>query len=76
MTTEQTDLRCPMCGSVLQIVEDGMVGVPYATGLRYDPKPVVWKMENRPFAACVGCEFCVEIQPIGIAMPRNAGRAS
>lgn len=52
--------ECPECGAPLEVVDDGQVGVPYmiANGGQEE-----WRLEARPFAACTGCEFCLEIHP-------------
>jgi hypothetical protein len=55
--------RCPLCGGVLTVVRDELVGVQYIPCFsnRYRDDSY-WVMEPRPFVACAGCEFCEEIR--------------
>lgn len=53
-----TQLRCPDCGSLLDIVLDGLVGVPYADNVTH---AIEYRMTPRPFAACTGCDFCLDL---------------
>ena len=66
-TTKRTrpDARCPECGSVLELVRDGLVAVPYSPRTHYVSgvlQPIDWRLEPRPFAACTGCEWCQRIR--------------
>ena len=63
--TPAPDPRCPHCGSALEIVTDGLVSVPYAQRVAtingQAQSAIDWRLVARPFAACTGCEFCLEI---------------
>lgn len=55
-------LRCPMCQSgTLELVVDGLVGVPTVPGNPRRGEQPEMRMVNKPFLACNGCEFCSTI---------------
>lgn len=55
-------MTCPECKhGKLEIVMDGFVGTVYHTGYHVAGTPLPMRMEQRPFAACNACEFCIEI---------------
>jgi len=56
-----TAYACPLCGSALQKVIDGMVGEEYADLNRNSPRAIRMVMRPAPFYACTGCEWCAEI---------------
>lgn len=58
-----TGIPCPQCGGVLELVLDGEVAVPVHPGYHVQGSPLPYRMEQRPFAACSACEFCIEVIP-------------
>lgn len=55
-------LHCPHCHAPLTLVTDGQVGVLMHPGNHVVSRgPLPWTMVNRPFLACSGCEYCVEV---------------
>ena len=66
MTTLYT---CPECGSPMELVLDGLVGEPRFRGVGHFAQShvvVEWVMVPKPFGACTGCEFCIELTPIPV----------
>lgn len=53
---------CPECGSSLHIVEDGAVVEEFHPGYHVAGTPLPRRERITNFAACTGCEFCVEIR--------------
>lgn len=53
-----TNVVCPDCGSPLQIVIDGAIGVDWFNTQTGRSET---RIEPRPFAACSGCEFCLDL---------------
>ena len=53
-------MTCPKCGSVVELVTDGAIEVPYVIGgFQRRDQPLPTQLVSRPFWACTGCEHCV-----------------
>lgn len=63
---------CPDCGSPFDIVTDGAIGEPYAAGATVHGAPVRYRRRLAPFAACSGCENCIELRPLVAPARRRA----
>jgi uncharacterized protein with PIN domain len=55
--------RCPECGGQLDIIKDGSILEQYHPGIHNVTRQPNLPYRERfvPFAACTGCEFCIEI---------------
>jgi hypothetical protein len=53
-----TELSCPECGAPLDLVEDGWIGRAWFVA---KTSQIETRLEQAPFAACTGCEFCITI---------------
>lgn len=58
----EVELPCPECGSPLDIVERGEKGEHYAPAFHTRGQPIPIRVRPATFAACTGCEFCMEIR--------------
>lgn len=52
---------CPDCGGVLEIVTGGHIFEEFARRRHVLGAPMPMRQRPAPFAACQGCEFCLEI---------------
>ncbi len=60
-----TPLKCPDCGSVLELItreDGGMISEPYFPKYPIRDRELPRKERPADFAACTGCEFHVEIK--------------
>ncbi len=65
-----TTLECPDCHGRLDLVTDGEVGVLTVEGYHRRDAPLSYRMVARPFLACSGCEFCIEVNiETGLVVP-------
>jgi hypothetical protein len=52
---------CPDCGGVLDIITGGQIYEGFFPALHIIGAPLPMRQRPAPFAACRGCEFCLEI---------------
>lgn len=62
---------CPNCGSPLQLIEDGAIGQHWFNPERPWPH-LEFRVDARPFIACSGCEFCLELSEAIALLQRSA----
>jgi hypothetical protein len=53
-------VTCPLCGGVLYVIRDGMVGRLTAPSFNHDGQRLRLQWVLRRFYACSACEYCAE----------------